>query len=116
MVELGDLDGAAALAEELRSSAAALDRPAAMMTANRGAALVRAARGDLPAATSALAASLAVADELGTPFERARTLLALGTVLRRGSRSARPVTVSTRPGTSSTRSGRVPGRPGRLRS
>jgi DNA-binding CsgD family transcriptional regulator len=55
-----------------------------LATAQRGRGLVLAAQGDLTAAHAALRQSLAAHERLGWPFERARTLLSLGVVLRRG--------------------------------
>jgi DNA-binding CsgD family transcriptional regulator len=84
LVELGELDRAAALAEELEARGRALDRPFALATAARTRGLVRSARGDLGGALAELDRSLAAHDRLGWPFERACTLLALGVVRRRG--------------------------------
>jgi hypothetical protein len=47
--------------------------------AARGRGLIAAAEGDASGAVEALEESLALFDELPRPFERARTLLALGT-------------------------------------
>jgi DNA-binding CsgD family transcriptional regulator len=84
LVELGQLDQAVALAEELAARGRALDRPFATATAARARGLIQAASGDLDAALADLEHSLAEQDRLGWPFERARTLLALGVVRRRG--------------------------------
>jgi DNA-binding CsgD family transcriptional regulator len=84
LVELGQLDQAAALAEDLAARGRALDRPFALATAARARGLILSARGDLEGAQAELEASLAEHDRLGWPFERARTLLALGVVRRRG--------------------------------
>jgi DNA-binding CsgD family transcriptional regulator len=84
LVELGELDQAATLAEDLEARGRALDRPFALATAARARGLVRSARGDLDGALAELDRSLAAHDRLGWPFERARTLLTLGEVRRRG--------------------------------
>jgi DNA-binding CsgD family transcriptional regulator len=84
LVELGQLDQAAALAEDLTARGRALDRPFALATAARARGLVLAARGEVDDALAELERSLAEHDRLGWPFERARTLLALGVVRRRG--------------------------------
>jgi DNA-binding CsgD family transcriptional regulator len=52
--------------------------------ASRGRALLSAARGDLDASYAELERALGLHDRLGEPFERARTLLVLGSVRRRG--------------------------------
>jgi DNA-binding CsgD family transcriptional regulator len=84
-----DVDGAvelleAALAEDLEARGRALDRPFALATAAHARGLVQAARGDLDGALAQLEHALVAHDRLGWPFERARTLLALGVVRRRG--------------------------------
>jgi DNA-binding CsgD family transcriptional regulator len=84
LVELGQLDQAAALAEDLAARGGALDRPFALATAARILGLVVAARGDVDGALAELQRALAEHERLDWPFERARTLLALGVVLRRG--------------------------------
>jgi DNA-binding CsgD family transcriptional regulator len=84
LIELGRLDQAAALAEDLEARGRALDRPFALASAARARGLIHAARGDLEGARAELHRALAEHDRLGWPFERARTLLALGVVLRRG--------------------------------
>jgi DNA-binding CsgD family transcriptional regulator len=83
LVELGKLDKAEALAADLHQRGQTLDRPFALATAARGRGLICAARGDFTAAQAEFNHTLAEHDRLGWPFERARTLLALGTVLRR---------------------------------
>jgi DNA-binding CsgD family transcriptional regulator len=84
LIELGHLDQAAALAQDLEARGRRLDRPFALATAARARGLIHAARGDLDGALAGLERALAEHDRLGWPFERARTLLALGIVLRRG--------------------------------
>jgi DNA-binding CsgD family transcriptional regulator len=84
LVELGELDQAWALAADLDERGRTLGRPFALAIAAHARGLVQAARGDLAAARADLERALAEHDRLGWPFERARTLLALGIVLRRG--------------------------------
>jgi DNA-binding CsgD family transcriptional regulator len=84
LVELGELNQAAVLAEDMRSHARSMGRGLELATAERGRGLVLAAQGDFAAAIAALRQSLAEHERLGWPFERARTLLSLGVVLRRG--------------------------------
>ena len=83
LVELGELGQAAVLAEDMRSRACSMGRGLELATAERGRGLVLAAQGDFAAAHAALRQSLAEHERLGWPFERARTLLSLGVVLRR---------------------------------
>lgn len=83
LVELGKLDEAEELAAELHRRGQALDWPFALAVAARGRGLIRAARGDFATAQAEFDHALAAHDRLGWPFERARTLLALGTTLRR---------------------------------
>jgi len=84
LVELGELDQAAALAADLQDRGRELNHPFALATAARGQGMILAARGDLTGARIELERSLTEHERLGWPFERARTLLALGVVLRRG--------------------------------
>jgi DNA-binding CsgD family transcriptional regulator len=74
---------AAEIAEQLAESAARLDRPRALAASTRGSALVAAARGDLGAALAALESAMIHQERLDDPFDRARTLLLLGSVRRR---------------------------------
>jgi tetratricopeptide (TPR) repeat protein len=83
LLELGRLDQAAALAEELEARGHALDRPFALAAAARARGLILGARGELDDATTQLERALVMHDRLGWPFERARTLLALGVARRR---------------------------------
>jgi DNA-binding CsgD family transcriptional regulator len=84
LVELGQLERAVTLAQDLEARGRTLDRPLALATAARARGRICAARGDLEGALAELGQALAEHDRLGWPFERARTLLALGVVLRRG--------------------------------
>jgi DNA-binding CsgD family transcriptional regulator len=79
---LGRRADAEAVAGELDELAGRLGRPSVMRIALRCRGLLAAASGDLDQAQDALRAALAL-DVEGEPFERARTRLALGAVLRR---------------------------------
>jgi DNA-binding CsgD family transcriptional regulator len=91
MIAVGDIDEAHAWLAEYEVLAERSTSPWAVATAARGRALLSAAEGDLNAASAALHRALAAHDSMVCPFERARTLLALGAVRRRGrqKRSAR---------------------------
>jgi ATP/maltotriose-dependent transcriptional regulator MalT len=86
LVSLGRLDRAAELLDYLAERGRTLDRPWATATARRCHALMLGDRGELDQALRALEAALDVHDRLQEPFERARTLLVLGTVERRAKR------------------------------
>ena len=81
-IALGRLDEAATLVDRVEHLAATLQRPWLALIAGRGSGLLQAARGQLDDACDVLAAALAE-DRAGQPFERARTLLAFGSVQRR---------------------------------
>ena len=83
MVGVGDLEGATALADELEELGGRLDRPWARVTAARCHALGAAATGDLAGALDHIARADPDDRRLGDPFERARTQLVRGTLLRR---------------------------------
>jgi DNA-binding CsgD family transcriptional regulator len=82
----GEDERALARVEALRRAGEELELPRFLAWAERGLGLVRAARGDLPAAQAALEAALAHHERFRLPLERARTLLAYGHVLRRAKR------------------------------
>ncbi len=85
----GRLDEAAGLLEDWESLGRRLDRPRALATAARARGLLLAARGAHDAALVAFEDAMAEHDRFESPFERARTLLALGSHQRRaGKRSA----------------------------
>ena len=86
LVGLGRLEEAEGLLRPFERAAKRLDRPAAIAGALRGRALLLAARHDGDRAASVLGRALE--QPLG-PFERARTLLVLGTVYRRAQRKAK---------------------------
>ncbi len=83
LVALGELARAQPLIELLRRLGLTHDRPWAIAAAARGRGILAAARGDLEEATTALEEALAAHDRVEMPFERGRTLLALGRALRR---------------------------------
>jgi DNA-binding CsgD family transcriptional regulator len=79
-IALGEADGAEALVTDLDRRATS---PWALVAACRGRALLSGARGDLRASRQHLEHALGLHDRLEEPFERARTLVILGNVLRR---------------------------------
>ena len=83
MVALGRLDEAVPLVEALELHGAALDRPWMLAVGARGRSMLQAGGGDLAAAEETLRQALVQHDRLPMPFERARTQLFLGQVLRR---------------------------------
>jgi DNA-binding CsgD family transcriptional regulator len=82
----GQLDEAEAEADELLRLGGELGRPRALAIGLRGRGAVQAARGDLEAALGDLETSLEAGRGFPVPFERARTLLVLGSVQRRARR------------------------------
>jgi DNA-binding CsgD family transcriptional regulator len=86
LVATGRLDEAADESAALVDLGEELARPRALTIGHRGLGLVAAARGELDTAAVELTDSLLAADRLPVPFERGRTLLALGTVQRRALR------------------------------
>jgi DNA-binding CsgD family transcriptional regulator len=86
LIGCGRLDEAATLIDELdASTASGLPWSAAIAGRCRGQLL--AARGDVDRAIELVQAALADHDRVPMPFERARTILLLGIVLRRGRRN-----------------------------
>jgi DNA-binding CsgD family transcriptional regulator len=83
VVELGDLPRARELLRKLEQRAAVFPRPWILATGARCRALVLAAEGDLDAAHAAADEALEHHERLEMPFERARTLLVQGVILRR---------------------------------
>jgi hypothetical protein len=75
----------------------AYQRPLGLATAARCTGLLHAANGDLAAATDAYRRALVLHDDVAGPFERGRTLLALGVAQRRANSAARPVRPSAPP-------------------
>jgi DNA-binding CsgD family transcriptional regulator len=83
LIALGELERAQPLIELLRRLGMVHDRPWAIAAAARGRGILATAQGDLEEATAALHEALTAHDRVEMPFERGRTLLALGRALRR---------------------------------
>jgi ATP/maltotriose-dependent transcriptional regulator MalT len=83
LTQLGALQRAEALLAQYGARARAVERAHALAAADRCQGLLLAARGDLEGAFAAFAESLRRYERLPLPFERARTLLALGSAERR---------------------------------
>lgn len=81
---VGDTSRAASRIEQFEGQAARSQIPWSLAVSARCRALLEAANGDLDAAEAALERALAAHERCPMPFERARTLLAHGQVLRRG--------------------------------
>ncbi len=80
---IGDIERAAAIVEWLEHVASVAPTPWTLAIGARGRGLVQAARGDGDGALASLNRALVEHERLPMPFERARTLLALGQVHRR---------------------------------
>jgi DNA-binding CsgD family transcriptional regulator len=83
LIALGELEQARDYANEYEVRAERSTSPWALSTAARCRGLLRAAEGDLNAAFQAFERALAEHARMPGPFERGRTLLALGATLRR---------------------------------
>jgi DNA-binding NarL/FixJ family response regulator len=83
LVALGELGEARRLLGDLRDRLERIESPWGEASAGRCEGLVLAAEGDLAAAVEALREALTFHEALPQPFDRARTLLALGEVQRR---------------------------------
>ena len=83
LVLAGDLDAARAVQEELEARGRELGRAWAIATGLRCRGLIAAAEGRSDDALTALHEAIAVHAEVPQPFDRARTLLVLGTTQRR---------------------------------
>lgn len=79
----GDLAGAEEVDMWLEERGRTLDRPLALAQASRGRALLLAAGGDTTGALGAIEGALEQHERIEVPLERARTLLALGSIRRR---------------------------------
>jgi DNA-binding CsgD family transcriptional regulator len=86
LLELGRVDEAVQLIDLWEADAAGLGRGRVLAHVTRCRGLVAAARGTVDEAVSFLEQAIARQDEVGDAFGRARALLVLGTVLRRGRR------------------------------
>jgi DNA-binding CsgD family transcriptional regulator len=82
-VTIGELDQARDYLAEFEERAQAYGRPWGLATAARCRGLLHAAEGDLPAALATFERALGAHERVPGPFERGRTLLALGTTQRR---------------------------------
>ncbi|HEX6247077.1 MAG TPA: AAA family ATPase [Nocardioidaceae bacterium] len=83
LVEVGRVEEAARLLDDLELNGRRLDRPWALAVAARGRALLLATQGDLDGAAEAAERALVEHERFTMPFERARTLLVLGQIQRR---------------------------------
>jgi DNA-binding CsgD family transcriptional regulator len=89
LVAVGELEQAAELLAEVDEWARAMDAPAARAAGLRCRGLLCAARGNDDAAFAAFAEAVQLYGGLPTPFERGRTLLALGSTERRARKQKR---------------------------
>jgi len=87
LVGLGRLDEAARLADEVERRGTLLHRPGLIASAARGRGLVLGALGDLDGALRSAERAVDLGDP-EVPFERARSMLALGDIQRRAKRWA----------------------------
>jgi DNA-binding CsgD family transcriptional regulator len=83
LVAVGRLDEAEPIVEALLRHGAELDRPWMLAVGARGRSMLQAAGGELAEAEETLQRAMVQHDRLQMPFERARTQLFLGQVLRR---------------------------------
>lgn len=83
MIHVGRLDDAEALVDILESNGRRLQRPWMLAVGGRCRSMLLAAHGDLTAASSAAHAAMLEHERLPMPFERARTQLLVGQLLRR---------------------------------
>jgi DNA-binding CsgD family transcriptional regulator len=86
LIRLDRLAEAEALLERLERRARRLDRASALAAAARCRGLLAATRGDLDGALTSLERAMSEHERVPMPFERARTLLALGATRRRAKR------------------------------
>ena len=86
LIGAGDLDEARVQLEWLEEAGRRLGTPWPLAMGARCRGLLQAAEGDLEAALASCEQALAVHERMPAPFERARTLLIYGTILRRAKR------------------------------
>lgn len=86
LVAVGDLDEAGVQLEWLEEAGCRLGTPWPLAMGARCRGLLQAAKGDLEAALASCEQALDVHERMPVPFERARTLLIYGTILRRAKR------------------------------
>jgi DNA-binding CsgD family transcriptional regulator len=84
LLELDRVDEAVALLDAWEADATRLERDWILAQAMRCRGLIAAARGDVREGTAALEEAVAQHEAVGDPFGRARALLALGAIRRRG--------------------------------
>jgi DNA-binding CsgD family transcriptional regulator len=87
-IAVGELETAGPLLDRLERQARALAEPWPLAVAARSRGLLAATTGDFEASFEAFACALAEHERVPMPFERARTLLALGAAQRRERRLA----------------------------
>jgi DNA-binding CsgD family transcriptional regulator len=80
---IGDVERAAAIVDWLEHAGRVAPTPWTLAIAARGRGLVQAARGDVDGALDSLRRALVAHERLTMPFERGRTLLAIGQLHRR---------------------------------
>jgi DNA-binding CsgD family transcriptional regulator len=83
LIQLGELDEARPLVAKLEERGRSLDSPWSLSTGARCRGLLLAAEGDVEGAIDAFERALAEHERMPGPFERGRTLLALGAAERR---------------------------------
>ncbi len=86
LVAVGDVDEARVQLEWLEEAARRLGTPWPLAMSGRCRGLLQAAEGDFQAALASCEKALEVHERMPVPFERARTLLIYGTILRRTKR------------------------------
>ena len=86
LTQLGELDEARRLVDRLEEQGRRLDSPYSLSTGARGRGVLLAGEGDIDGAEQAFARALEHHERMPGPFERARTLLSLGSARRRARR------------------------------